>query len=59
VVQATVGERRMIQPPNRMHDINTVPANAASVWNDVEIWARSVARDLRVALEKAHKKGSK
>ena len=59
VVQATVGERRMIQPPNRMHDINTVPANAASVWNDVEIWARSVARDLRVALEKAHKKASK
>jgi hypothetical protein len=58
-VQATVGERRMIQPPNRMHDINTVPANAASVWNDVEIWARSVARDLRVALEKAHKKASK
>jgi hypothetical protein len=29
------------------------------VWNDVEIWARSVARDLRVALEKAHKKASK
>jgi hypothetical protein len=58
-VQATVGERRMIQPPTRMHDISTVPANAASVWNDVEIWARSVARDLRVALEKAHKKASK
>jgi hypothetical protein len=58
-VQASVGERRMIQPPNRMHDLNTVPANAASVWNDVEIWARSVARDLRVALEKAYKKASK
>jgi len=58
-VQATVGERRSIQPPNRMYDINAAPANSATVWADIEMWATSVARDLRKALEKAHKKASK
>ncbi len=59
VVQATVGERRLIQPPNRMYDINTAPANSATILNDVKVWATSVARDLRVAMEKAQKKASK
>jgi hypothetical protein len=58
-VQATVGERRRIQPPTRQYQINSAPANSATVWADVEMWATSVARDLRVALEKAHKKASK
>lgn len=59
VVQATAGERRRIQPPTRMYEINAAPANAATVWADVEMWASSVGRDLRKALEKAHKKASK
>jgi len=58
-VQATVGERRRIQPPGRMHDVSAVPTNSATVWNDVKIWASSVGRDLRKALEKAHKDASK
>jgi len=59
VVQATVGERRRIQPPTRMYDVSTAPANAATVWADVEMWASSVGRDLRKALEKANKKATK
>ena len=59
VVQATVGERRRIQPPQRMYDVSNAPANSATIMNDIERWAFSVARDLRVALEKAHKKASK
>ena len=58
-VQATVGERRRIQPPSRMYDVSSAPANSATIMNDVKIWATTVARDLRVALEKAHKKASK
>ena len=59
VVQATVGERRLIQPPGRMNDVNAAPANSATVYSDIERWANSVARDLRTALEKAHKKAAK
>ena len=59
VVQATVGERRRIQPPSRMYDVSSAPANSATIINDIERWAQSVARDLRVALEKAHKKATK
>ena len=58
-VQATAGERQRIQPPTRMYDISSAPANSATIMNDIEIWATSVARDLRKALEKAHKKVSK
>jgi hypothetical protein len=59
VVQATVGERRRIQPPSRMYDVSSAPANSATIMNDIERWAQSVARDLRVALEKARKKATK
>jgi len=58
-VQATVGERRRIQPPSRMYDVSNAPVNSATIMNDIKIWATTVARDLRVALEKAHKKASK
>lgn len=58
-VQATVGERRLIQPPGRMNDVSAAPANSATVYSDIERWANSVARDLRTTLEKAHKKATK
>jgi hypothetical protein len=56
VIQARVAERRTIQPQSRMHSVNTVPANANSVWMDVERWAREQAQQLRKELEKAKKK---
>jgi hypothetical protein len=59
VVQATVGERRRIQPQTRMYDVSSAPANAATVWAEVKVWATEVARDFRKALEKAHKKATK
>jgi len=58
VVQARVAERRRIQPPGRMHEVSAYPANANTVWMDVERWARQVAQDLRKELEKAKKKAS-
>ncbi len=58
-VMATVGERRRIQPPTRLYDISRAVATSATVMNDVKVWAQSVARDLRVALDKARKKASK
>jgi hypothetical protein len=58
VVQATVSERRRIQPRSQMFQVSSRPANAATVWSDVQRWATEVARDLRKALEKAHKKAS-
>ncbi len=60
VVQATGGERRTIQGPSaRTAGVNTIPANSATVWAEVDKWATEMARDLRKALEKAHKKASK
>jgi hypothetical protein len=59
VIQARVAERRRIQPPGRMYDVSKAPTNAATVWNDVERWAREEARTLRNALEKAKKKAEK
>lgn len=59
VVQARVAERRRIQPQGRMNQVSTVPANAASVWNDVERWARNEAQTLRRELEKSKKKSNK
>jgi hypothetical protein len=57
IIQARVAERRYIQPQQRMNQqVNTAPANAATVWNDVERWARDEARTLRKELEKAKKK---
>ncbi len=56
VIQARAAERRLIQPEQRMRGVNSVPANSASVWADVERWARQEAQTLRRALEKAKKK---
>lgn len=59
-VQATAGERRWIQKPNqRSIGVGATTADAAPVWAEVEKWATGMARDLRKALEKAHKKASK
>ena len=56
VVQARAAERRDIAPPSRMNTVNPAPVNPASVWNDVEQWARGEAQVLRKALDKAKKK---
>jgi hypothetical protein len=56
VIQARAAERRLIQPEARMRGVNPAPANSATVWADVERWAREQAQDLRKALEKAKKK---
>ncbi len=56
VIQARAAERKLIQPEARMRGVNPAPANAATVWADVERWAREQAQDLRKALEKAKKK---
>jgi hypothetical protein len=59
VIQARVGDRRAIQPPARMNQVNQAPTTEATVWNDVEIWARDQAMTLRRALDKAAKKAKK
>lgn len=56
VIQARVGDRRVIQPPSRMNQVSQVPTNSATVWNDVEMWASDQAMTLRKALDKAAKK---
>jgi hypothetical protein len=56
VIQARAAERQLIQPEWRTRGVNATPANAATVWADVERWAREQAQDLRQALEKAKKK---
>ena len=58
VIQARAAERQLIQPEWRTRGVNTAPANSATVWSDVERWAREQAQDLRKALEKAKKKGN-
>jgi hypothetical protein len=58
VIQARAAERQQIQPEWRTRGVNTAPANSATVWADVERWAREQAQDLRKALEKAKKKGN-
>ncbi len=56
VIQARVGDRRTIQPPSRVNTVNPLPANSATVWSDVEQWARAQAQTLRKGLDKAAKK---
>jgi hypothetical protein len=56
VIQATVGERRKIQPPAGAVGKR---ATTASVWGDVEQWAHAVAADFRRELDKAKKKAEK
>jgi len=59
VIQARAAERQQIQPEWRTRGVNPAPANSATVWSDVERWAREQAQDLRQALEKAKKKADK
>ena len=59
VIQARVGDRRFIQPPSRMNQVNQAPTTSATVWNDVEMWAQDQAMTLRKALDKAAKKANK
>jgi hypothetical protein len=59
VIQARVGERRAIQPPAQMYQVSSTPATDNTIWADVGMWASDVARDLRVALDKARKKADK
>lgn len=56
VIQARVAERRNIQPQSRMNTVSRMPANANTVWIEVERWAREQAQKLRKELEKAKKK---
>ena len=53
VIQARISDRHLIQPPHRMFEVSALPANAATIWMDVERWARDQARELRKALDKA------
>ncbi len=59
VIQARVGDRRLIQPPAGMNSVNQAPTNSATVWNDVEMWAQDQAMTLRRSLDKAAKKAKK
>lgn len=59
VIQARAAERQEIQPEFRKRGVNAAPANSATVWSDVERWAREQAQDLRKALEKAKTKAEK
>jgi hypothetical protein len=59
VIQARAGERRQIQPEMRMRGVNVAPTNSATVWTEVERFAREQARTLREALEKAKQKAAK
>lgn len=59
IIQARVGDRRLIQPPYRMNQVNASPTNAATVWADVERWARDQAQTLRKELDKLAKKPKK
>ncbi len=51
LMQARVGDRRDIQPPNQNYATFRAPANFNALWPDVEQWARAVASDLRQELE--------
>ncbi|MEE4271475.1 MAG: DUF3313 family protein [Thermoanaerobaculales bacterium] len=59
VIQARAGDRRYIQPPSRMNEMNPAPTTSATVWNDVELWARDQAQTLRKELDKTAKKAKK
>lgn len=59
VIQARAGDRRYIQPPSQMNQVSSAPTTRATVWNDVELWARDQAQTLRKALDKQAKKAGK
>jgi hypothetical protein len=59
VIQARFEAQSRIQPQDRLYEVGSVPAYSNTVFSEVERWARTVARNLRRVLEKAHKKGLK
>jgi len=59
VIQARAGDRRYIQPPARMNQMNPAPTTSATVWSDVELWANDQALTLRKQLDKKAKKANK
>jgi len=59
LMQARVGERSNIRPPNHSDSAFTRPANFNTVWPDVDRWARAVASELRLELEERLKKPEK
>lgn len=59
VILARAGERRRIQPQSRMVGVNPAPMTSATVYADIQRWSYEVARELRVALDKARKKAGK
>lgn len=59
VIQARTADRRYIQPPSGMNTVSAAPANSATAWNYVDMWARDQAMTLRRALDKAAKKANK
>lgn len=59
MVQARFEGRDRIQPQDRLYEVGSVPAYSNTAFSEVQRWARTVARDLRRTLEKAHEKGLK
>ena len=59
IILVRVGDRRYIQPPSGMNSVSAAPTNPATVWNNVDMWARDQAMTLRRALDKAAKKAKK
>jgi hypothetical protein len=51
LMQARVGERSNIRPPDSSDSAFSRPANFNTVWPDVDRWARAVASELRRELE--------
>ncbi len=58
-MQARVAERRRIQADPNAVAPSGIPVNANTVWTEVELWTRSVARDFRRELDKAKKEAEK
>jgi len=59
VILARAAERRRIQPQSRMVGVNPAPMTSATVYADIQRWSSEVARELRIALDKARKKAGK
>jgi hypothetical protein len=56
LMQARLGGRQYIQPPEQRFNVFSRPINLNTVWPDVDRWARAVASDLRRELEDRQKK---
>jgi hypothetical protein len=56
LMQARLGERQYIRPPEQRYNAFSRPVNLNTVWPDVNRWARAVAANLRRELEDRQKK---